>query len=44
MKINTKQQKVHLKLYIYEGNSVLEFAMLPKTYRFNLINAYKVPQ
>ena len=27
--MDTKQQKVHLKLYIYKGNSMLEFAMHP---------------
>ena len=43
-KLNTKQQKVHLKLYIYKGNSMLEFAITPETYRFNLINVYAVLQ
>ena len=39
-----KQQKVHLKLHTYKGGSMLEFAMSPKTYRFNLINVYTALQ
>ena len=39
-----KQQKVLLKLYTCKGNSVLEFAMPPEAYRFNLRNVYTVPR